>query len=809
MAYVTGCVVFVFVLTAASTAANDGTSTAASTTDPTTTKRPDTCRPEFAEEKDHTMCMTDSHKLISYGVSDAEKKIIVDYHNKVRREASPNGTDLTAVIWDDNVAEVAEKLSRQCRVFHDKNRGVPSYSIYIGQNVAAGYGDWTGAMGGWFGESKIYKYGEDPEIYIGPDGWTSIGHYTQMVSSKVQRIGCGFARCKSPGWRTIYTCNYAKGQGGVRRPYTKGEKCSACPDHCNDGLCDCNGLLCLNGGSLDLKTCKCKCQNIYTGTNCSTLVCPEKDVWYCSNVDWCRKFGNIPYECPYLCGKCIFNGTTTTTTSTTTPPPFTSYHNCTHKGSRATPEQCKGYGARGSDTNYCESRGGGWNCDHCKNYYNIKTDYCPVMCGYCDPPCGMICQNRGTLDPDTCKCSCKKGFTGNLCEIDEAKTTTSKPSSSVNPTPTPSPGSPSSICSFSGQKQTPEKCKGYGNRGSDTNYCESRGGGWNCDHCKNYYNIKTDYCPVMCGYCDPPCGMICQNRGTLDPDTCKCTCRKGFTGNLCEIDTSKTTTTIKPTTTPKATTTAKPTTSTSGPPSSICPFTGQKQTLEKCKGYGNRGSDTNYCESRGGGWNCDHCKNYYNIKTDYCPVMCGYCDPPCGMICQNRGTLDPDTCTCTCRKGFTGKLCEIDSSKTTTTTTIKPATTPTAKPTTTTSGSPSSICPFTGQKQTLEKCKGYGNRGSDTNYCESRGGGWNCDHCKNYYNIKTDYCPVMCGYCDPPCGMICQNRGTLDPDTCKCTCRKGFTGNLCETNTTRSSRMAQKPANFGEAMDAGMKAWYQ
>ena len=48
------------------------------------------------------------------------------------------------------------------------------------------------------------------------------------------------------------------------------------------------------------------------------------------------------------------------------------------------PEQCKGYGARGSDTNYCESRGGGWNCDHCKNYYNIKTDYCPVMCGYCD-----------------------------------------------------------------------------------------------------------------------------------------------------------------------------------------------------------------------------------------------------------------------------------------------------------------------------------------------------------------------------------------------------------------------------------------
>ncbi|RUS87849.1 hypothetical protein EGW08_004382 [Elysia chlorotica] len=542
MAHAVGCIFSVFILTAAWT--NGNTANAETTTSkdvmttttavPTTTKLPDTCRPEFAAEKDHTMCLPDSPKLISYGVSDAEKQIIVDYHNKVRREVSTNGTDITAVVWDDNVAEVAEKLSRQCRVYHDENRNVPSYGIYIGQNVAAGYSDWVGAMGGWFGESTLYKYGEDPEKYIGPNGWAAVGHYTQMIARGVRRIGCGYAYCKSPGWTRIYTCNYAKGQGGVRWPYTEGDKCAACPDHCNNGLCDCDGLLCLNGGNLDLKTCTCKCQSIYTGTNCSELVCPESDVWYCDNKDSCEKYWNIPFECPYMCGKCKFNGTTTTTTSTTPPPPFTSYHNCTFKGHRAKPEECKGYGDKGSDSNYCESRKttGGWDCDDCLKYSNIKTDYCPVMCGYCDPPCGMICQNGGTLDPDNCKCHCRSGYGGNLCQDDQTKTT---PKAPTTPPTTPSPDN-SSICPFNGQKQTPELCKGYGDRGSDSNHCKSRQitGGWDCDDCRNYYNIKTDYCPVMCGYCDPPCGMICQNKGNLDPDTCKCTCTAGFTGHLCE-----------------------------------------------------------------------------------------------------------------------------------------------------------------------------------------------------------------------------------------------------------------------------------
>ena len=30
------------------------------------------------------------------------------------------------------------------------------------------------------GEVTMYRYGVDPETYLGPDGWGKIGHYTQV-----------------------------------------------------------------------------------------------------------------------------------------------------------------------------------------------------------------------------------------------------------------------------------------------------------------------------------------------------------------------------------------------------------------------------------------------------------------------------------------------------------------------------------------------------------------------------------------------------------------------------------------------------
>ncbi|GFS25792.1 cysteine-rich venom protein Mr30 [Elysia marginata] len=256
------------------------------------------------------------------------------------------------------------------------------------------------------------------------------------MSKRTHRIGCGYASCRRPGGFgqvPFYVCNYASGQYRLDTPYTSGaRRCSDCPESCKNGLCDCNGKLCLNSGTLDINKCICKCQKTYTGSDCSVLSCPKEDVWWCKDtpVQDCKKYSNYPYDCPYHCGVCSKTGTKTGTPANNAPPPpapanpapkgssatFISPHGCKFTGQRATAAQCKKYGKKGSDKRFCQSVGGDYTCEDCTRLPNVKTDYCPVMCGLCDAPCGMVCLHKGVLDPDTCTCKCRKKYKGRLCE---------------------------------------------------------------------------------------------------------------------------------------------------------------------------------------------------------------------------------------------------------------------------------------------------------------------------------------------------------------------------------------------------------
>lgn len=53
----------------------------------------------------------------------------------------------------------------------------------IGQNVAGGYRSWASTMQAWYDEVDIYRYGREPESYLGPGGLLKIGHYTQVRTS--------------------------------------------------------------------------------------------------------------------------------------------------------------------------------------------------------------------------------------------------------------------------------------------------------------------------------------------------------------------------------------------------------------------------------------------------------------------------------------------------------------------------------------------------------------------------------------------------------------------------------------------------
>ena len=50
----------------------------------------------------------------------------------------------------------------------------------VGQNVAVGYETWQIAIQTWYDEIRDYRYGFDPDSYLGPGGWTSIAHFTQV-----------------------------------------------------------------------------------------------------------------------------------------------------------------------------------------------------------------------------------------------------------------------------------------------------------------------------------------------------------------------------------------------------------------------------------------------------------------------------------------------------------------------------------------------------------------------------------------------------------------------------------------------------
>ncbi len=58
------------------------------------------------------------------------------------------------------------------------------YGVFIGQNLAWDWyssPSWERSIENWYEEVAAYKYGQDPEIYLGHGGFAYVGHYTQVL----------------------------------------------------------------------------------------------------------------------------------------------------------------------------------------------------------------------------------------------------------------------------------------------------------------------------------------------------------------------------------------------------------------------------------------------------------------------------------------------------------------------------------------------------------------------------------------------------------------------------------------------------
>lgn len=253
-----------------------------SDTEPSTDK----CPEKYKKIPLHTGCLATSKYVTKEGLTEADKKNIVDLHDQYRMKVKTPAKSMMKMHWDDDLAYMAQKHASRCSFAHDQ----PHLRAIVngknsGQNIVRLTGHRTYNISQMFfkmyrTESMFWEYG----VGIKPRFKRyrkKAGHYTQALLDHVSRIGCGMSECVfRHQMQKFYVCNYDNMQFGheMEKPYEEGEWCSGCmKGKCvNKKLCDCGNRECSNGGEMDPKTCTCKCKDFWKGDHCETEIVPEK-----------------------------------------------------------------------------------------------------------------------------------------------------------------------------------------------------------------------------------------------------------------------------------------------------------------------------------------------------------------------------------------------------------------------------------------------------------------------------------------------------------------------------------------------------
>ncbi|XP_075578588.1 peptidase inhibitor 16 [Pelecanus crispus] len=173
---------------------------------------------------------------LSWSLSDEEKKIILDEHNKYRSQVSPPAMDMLKMSWDTELEAFAQAYAEKCIWDHNKERGRRGENLF----AMAPTLDLEFAVEDWNGEEKYYNLTTSTCV-----SGQMCGHYTQVVWASTHQIGCGAKFCeKIDGIETegmyLLVCNYyPPGNMKGRKPYKEGPSCSQCPEDrvCVNSLC--------------------------------------------------------------------------------------------------------------------------------------------------------------------------------------------------------------------------------------------------------------------------------------------------------------------------------------------------------------------------------------------------------------------------------------------------------------------------------------------------------------------------------------------------------------------------------------------
>nr|CAH8866010.1 unnamed protein product [Trichobilharzia regenti] len=140
--------------------------------------------------------------------ANAELQKLLQLHNEYRHKVmnceltnQPPAKYLPDLQWDNELAQLAQKLADTCIFDHDEPKS-RKFS-YVGQNVA-GSATVEIAVKAWFEEYKYYNFYTQGCSYM-------CGHYTQMVWEKTTHVGCGVKVCPRSDYGLSIVCNYGEG----------------------------------------------------------------------------------------------------------------------------------------------------------------------------------------------------------------------------------------------------------------------------------------------------------------------------------------------------------------------------------------------------------------------------------------------------------------------------------------------------------------------------------------------------------------------------------------------------------------------